>query len=187
MQINVRSNFEAIARDLRHESPQRVERAAQASLNRTAATLRTASRNELQQEIKPKKGAVGSISKRIRVVKATRGNLTALIEFSETGLGVEQTARATFRKVRGSNTGRVRVNFQGKTLVKAFRLGDGNKVFIRSNNKIKRVFSFTVLQEAEKLGLPEKNERRAPEMFVTEFVRLVEVFANVRGQGFSGR
>lgn len=185
MKISVKADFDRIARQLNSEFPVRVERAAQASLNRTAAKVKTMSRRELQAEIRPKKGAVGNLSRRIKVIRASRGNLTAFIEFSEVGLGVEQTARATIRKVRGNSTGRVRVNFQGKTLVKAFRLGSGSKVFVRQNSKIKRVFSFTVLQEAEKMGLPETNERRAGEMFVTEFVRLVDVFANVRGQGFS--
>ncbi|MBK1835027.1 hypothetical protein [Roseibacillus ishigakijimensis] len=172
--ISVKADFDRLKREL-DLSPQRIETTAARSLNKTATTLRTAARREIQEEIKPRKGGVSSLNKRITVRKASKGNLSAHIDLSEMGLGVENTRKATIRKVRNGG-GAVRVSFRGKTLVKAFRFGSDAKVFMRKPGKPERVFSFTMVQEAEKLKVPETTERKAGPMFVAEFLRLVKVF-----------
>ncbi len=176
MEISLKSNLDGIADHLRYNSKRSIERAERGSLNYTVAKLRTAANRQVQEEIQPRRGAKGKISKKIRAIKARRGHSVARIVFDEQGVGVEHTAKATVRKVRGK-AGRYHVSFRGRSLRGAFGFpGAGKAAFIRRGGKKKRLFSFTVLQEAEKLDIFDRSKRKAPALFVPEFVRLVDIF-----------
>ncbi|MDP0492525.1 MAG: hypothetical protein Q7Q71_15875 [Verrucomicrobiota bacterium JB023] len=116
--ISVKADFDRIKREL-DASPKKIEANAKRALNRTAKTLRVAARREIQQEIGPKKGAASALNRRIKN-RIHPSRLSVFIDFNEQGLGVEHTAKATVRRVRNGG-GSVRVNFRGKTLVRAFR------------------------------------------------------------------
>ncbi len=179
MQIDFRNNFEQLGRQIVKNSPEAIEHAAQSSINRTAATLRTQTRRNIAEEVQPHRGDQGSIGKLILIRKATgrgEGSQTANIDFSELGVPVEATKKASIRKIRGK-AGRYRVRVKGQSLVKAFKVGDSSKpLFIRSKGKLKRLYSDTLIQEATKSGVFDKLAVAAPGIFIPQFVRLVDIF-----------
>jgi hypothetical protein len=179
MQVSLKSNLDQFRKDLKFNTPKAIARASQASINRTAATLRTQARREIADEVQPRRGGQGAIGKLIVIRKATgrgEGSQTANIDFAEMGVPVEATKQASIRKVRGK-AGRYRVKVKSQSLVKAFKLGDDSKpLFIRSKGKLKRLYSHTLIQEATKAEVWEKLEARAPGLFIPQFLRLVDIF-----------
>lgn len=179
MEINLRSDLDGLSRHLRHNTPKVIERAAQSSINRTAATLRTKARREIAEEVEPRRGGQSTIGKLIRVRKATGrglGSQSAYIDFDEMGIPVEATRKASIRKIRGK-TGRYRVQVRGQSMVKAFKLGDSSKpLFTRSQAGIKRLYSYTVIQQATKAEVWDKLQEEAPSIFLPQFLRLVDIF-----------
>lgn len=176
MEISLTSDLERISRKLRNNSPKAISRAAQSSVNRTAATLKTKARRAIAEEVQPRRGGQGAIGKLIFVTKARGGNLTASLDFSEKGVPVEATKKASVRKIRGK-AGRYRVQVKGQSLIKAFKLGDSSKpLFIRSKGKIKRLYSFTLIQEARNAEVFDSLAREAPDIFMPQFLKLVDIF-----------
>ena len=191
MKIKVTSNLRNIAAHLSGNSQKAIDRANQASINRTATSLKTAAKRELAAEVKLRRGGVGQIAKLIDIDKATgrgKGSQTATLKFSELGVPIEITKQARTRKIRGK-TGRYRVKIKGQSLVKAFKLGDNSKpFFIRSNGKLKRLYSHTLIQEATKAEVWQSLEAKAPGIFIPQFLRLVDIFDGFdSGTNSSGR
>lgn len=179
MQISVQSDLDDLSRHLRFNSQKAIARASQASINRTAATLRTRASREIAEEVEPRRGGKGAIKKLIRVRKATSrgvGSKSAFIDFDEKGVPVEATKKATVRKIRGK-AGRYRVRLRGQAGFKAFKLGEDSKpLFIRRNGKMKRLYSYTVIQEATKGRVWQQLVEMTPGIFLPQFLRLVDIF-----------
>lgn len=187
----MKSDLERVGRQIRNNSPKAIARASQSAINRTAATLRTKARRDIAEQVQPRRGGQGAIGKLILIRKATgrgEGSQTSNIDFSELGVPVEATKKASIRKIRGK-VGRYRVQVKGQSLVKAFKLGDSSKpLFIRSKGKLKRLYSYTLIQEAAKSDVFERLAEDAPGIFLPQFLRLVDIFDGFdKGANSSGR
>lgn len=78
---------------------------------------------------------------------------------------------------------------KGQAVVKAFRLGDSSKpLFIRSKGKLKRLYSYTLIQEASKSKVFDRLAEEAPGIFLPQFLRLVNIFDGLDARaGSDGR
>jgi hypothetical protein len=171
---------------LRFNSPKAIQRATQASINRTARDLAVVARRKLAAEVNPR--SKRGFGKLVTIQEATlRGNnvrTSANINFAERGMGVEmlkstKIVRARARKGRGAS-GRWNVTMRGQGTIKAFKLGaDKGKVsptFVRSKGKLKRLFAHTVVQSLHHINLDEDLARRVPALFIPQFLKLVDFF-----------
>lgn len=175
MNIKVNSKeLQEVANKLNSSGPNNVKRAATRALNKTSQKVRTDGARAVKAAVQPRRGAARAISSKIKRIPAKQSNLVTVVKFSESGIGIEQTAKASVRKVRGSKN-KLRINFRGKQL-KGFRLGSNPIPFIRARNKIKRAYSFTALQEASKAKVFEKAAEQAPAIFTKEFRRQLCLF-----------
>ena len=164
-----------VANKLRSNVSNNVKTAASRALNKTSQRTRTEGARAVKEAVGPKRGAARANSSKVSRIPASVRNLVTVVQFSESGIGIEQTSKASIRKVRGSGN-KLRIRFRGKQL-KGFRLGSNPLPFIRDKGKIKRAYSFTALQEASKAKVFEKAAEQAPRIFTEEFRRQLCLFA----------
>jgi len=174
MEINLRTDFKSTIDDL-GGAPAEIERAARIAINKAAERVRVDSGGEISDNIKPRRGAKREIKSRIKTVKARGYNLTATIYFNERGFGIEKTAKATIRKVRGKG-GRYTVRFRGRQINKAFRVGGKSAILLRSGGKLERLFSYTLLQEARRADVFTTGQQEGLRVASEEFVRQLRLF-----------
>jgi hypothetical protein len=173
VRVSIKSDLERVTREFNNHTKEQVEKKARQAVNKVAATMRTLAARRVNESIKVKRGAARDVSKRI-ILRKTEGTLTATILFLEKGIGIDQTGKATVRKIRNSRNG-LRVNFNGKTTEKSFSLPGRSVVFVRKEGKIKRMFSYTALQEAEKADVFEEVAEKAGTLLRDEFFRLLDL------------
>lgn len=172
--INVRSNFREIRKELGHFSQAQIKRASVRGLNVAAKRVRIDSGKKIVEAVDIKRGGKRLITDNITAWSAGASSLSAVVTFREQGIGVESTRKASTRKVRGKGS-RHTVKFNGKRIA-AFSFGSESKRFIRSKNRIKRLFSYTLLQEARKANVFEDAQVLALDSAIKEFTRTLKVF-----------
>lgn len=172
--INVRSDFKEIQKDLRQYTPSQIKRASVRGINKAANRVRINSGNKIAEAVQVQRGGKSVVTKQITQSNANKNRLMSSVTFLETGIGVEHTRKASTRKVRGKG-GRHTVKFRGKK-INAFSLGVGGKRYIRSKNRVKRLFSYTLLQEARRANVFQEAEATALNEAKKEFMRQLKIF-----------
>lgn len=175
MELSVRTEFKDVLKDI-NLAPKQVSRAALIGINKAAERVRIDSGTTISDKIQPRRGAKRLVKSKIKTIKARGNTLTATVIFNERGFGIEQTAKATVRKVRGKG-GRYTVSFKGKQINKAFRVGSKKAVLVRTKGRIERLFSYTLLQEARKAKVFTKGQQEALDIAVSEFSRQLKLFS----------
>lgn len=184
MTVNIKHDLDEVKHALRYAAPKNIRRAKRDGINRAAAKTRTdrggrGAVQQLQEEIQPRRGARSAIGRRIELQRA-RGDGSAYVHFLSAGIGIEQTGKATTRKVYGKRGYRVSLSGAQK-LEKAFKFPNApSLLFVRSQGRLKRVYSYTVHQEAQHIDLYDELTQRAPEIAVAEFIRRVRVLEERR-------
>jgi hypothetical protein len=177
--ITVRSNIKSITASLDELQRRKVPTATRQALNRVGITIRKKHRNNLSEELRPRRK--GDVSKAVTLTKATRLKPYVRVTSNEKFLHLGQSKDARVQSYRKGKRRAQRVRFRGRIVEGAFRpkgLTTNTSIFRQTtgkyktgNRRIKKLFAYSLLQELEKNRLHAKLNKPAAERFEIEFGR----------------
>lgn len=174
MQINIKHNFPAVARQLRWMREDLANRALASAMNKTIAIARTDMSREIRNEFALK---AGYVSERLRVRKAWRSGALELTASLAGGDGRKRSANVIAfgaRQIRKGVSVRIRKG-RRKVIAGAFIANKGRTVFIREGRTRLPIKAVQTLDVAQMFNTKRINarviatiNRRFPQIFAHE-------------------
>ena len=176
----------------------RIVRAKIKAVNKAVSHTRTVARKKLVAQIKPKKMKV--VNRELKVSKANRGRKEAVITFHPTHIPLDRVkdvrTNSYIKRVRGGKRRVGKVSYRGKVIPRVFKLknpkqGNGNPMPKNSiwkqvsstggnilktkfgNIKIRRLYSYSLIQEMNKTKLLKKLSPIALKKTQQELIRII--------------
>ncbi len=179
MRIVLKGEIGKIARHI-EASRARIDRAKVQAVNRVARDAAAQVRKELVEEINPRRKR--EINRAVVVKRASRLRRRAEIVTNERYIPLEQSKDTRVRSFRRGRRRVQRVTYKGKEIKGAFRPNNftagGNALttqapgrYSTGNRRLKRLYTFSILQQYESADVPETLERFVRPRIEREFSR----------------
>lgn len=182
--ISVRSTMSDVTSQLTELERRKIPKATRQALNRLGVTVRKVHRDNLAEELQPRRKR--DVSKGVDFTKARAGKPYIELVTNEDFLHLGQVKDTKIQSYRKGKRRVQRVRFRGRTVKGAFRPtnlknsggGAGRSIFRQAPGKystgsrrIRKLYAFSILQELEKKKLHKRVEKISAKRFRIEFGR----------------
>ena len=180
--ISVQSDVRRVERALDDMQRRKVPTATRQALNRAGITIRKHHRNNLADELRPRRK--GDISDAVALTKATRVRPLITLTTSEKYLHLGQSKDTRVQSYKKGKRRVQRVRFRGRIIEGAFRptgLTAQTSIFRQAegkyrtgNRRIRKLYAYSILQDLVKKRLHQKLEKLSAERFQIELQRALD-------------